>query len=98
MATLIKVDGSKEEVVVPEDDSSLSFLQEMVGGMIELVPVLGEEAKQAGYVELICDEEGKLKCKPVNEVATKMAGRDGGYGFSDPLCGDCLFCIEGEIK
>lgn len=98
MATLIRVDGTKEEVDIPKGTGNLEFLQGLVGGMIELVPTLGEAAKQAGFVELLCDEEGKLKYKPVNEVATVLAGRDGRYDICDPLCGDCLFCKEGELE
>jgi hypothetical protein len=95
MAILLKVDGTREQVTVPEE-GSLTFLQGCVGGNIEYVPVLGDELTKQGYFYCYCDEEGKIKEKPVNQEATRLAGRDGSHGFADPLCGDVIFLGEGE--
>jgi hypothetical protein len=87
MALLVKVDGTKEEVEVPKQDS-LNFLQSTVGGYIEFAP-----CKDAEYDGIICDEEGKLKNKTINKVATEMAG----VAPYDVLVGDILFFKEGEV-
>ena len=87
MALLVRVDGTKEEVEVPKGNS-LSFLQSTVGGYIEFAP-----CKHAEFAGVICDEEGKLKQKPINKVATDMAG----IAPYDVLVGDILFFKEGEV-
>jgi hypothetical protein len=87
MALLVKVDGTTEELEVPKKDS-LKFLQSIVGGYIEMAPCNHSE-----YAGAICDEEGKLKRKPINDVATKMAG----VLPYDVLVGDVLFFKEGEV-
>lgn len=65
--TILYANG--EEAMATASSLSLEKLQQMVGGWIERVPNFthynGE--KCAAY----CDEEGKLKRKPVNEAATK---------------------------
>lgn len=99
MALLVKVDGTTEEVQVPRDDTSLKYLQSAVGGNIEYVPVINPEVVKLGYSVLFCDEEGKLKGKCINFLATTLAGRDGNQELNicDPLCGDVLFVAEGEV-
>ena len=87
MALLVKVDGTKEEVEVPKQ-GSLDFLQGIVGGFIELAA-----CKDAEFDGIICDEEGKNKNKPVNAVATDMAG----CAPYDVLVGDILFFKDGEV-
>lgn len=100
MALIVRVDGTEEEVTVPKDSGSLKFLQDAVGGNIEYVPVVnGDTTSTRGFTALFCDEEGKLKSKPVNEKATAMAGRDGNCdpAIVDPLCGDVIFFADGEV-
>ena len=53
-----------KEIQSKNDDPSLSDAQKFVGGYVEVV--------QVNDGILIIDEEGKLKDKPVNEVASKM--------------------------
>ena len=53
-----------KEIKNKNDNPTLSDAQKFVGGYVEVVKV------RDGI--LIIDEEGKLKDKPVNEVATKM--------------------------
>lgn len=97
MALLVKADGTRTEITLPPTNQ-LSTLQSLVGGMIELVPVLSEESKKAGYVDAICNEEGKILGLPVNGTASKMTGRTGSHGFVDYIAGDCLLCKKGEVK
>lgn len=86
MATYIKSSGVACEVKPDNGNKfSLARLQELVGGYIEAVPV-----GKGHYV--ICDEEGKLKNKPLNIPATVMFGRD-----FDPFVGDVLVCKKTEI-
>lgn len=99
MARLVKTDGTEQEVVVPtEMNSQLSVLQEAVGGYIEMVPILDPVTEKLGYVNAFCDEEGKIKGKPLNPRATIMAGRDGRFECDDYLVGDVLFVKEGEVQ
>ena len=96
MALLIKANGERREVTVPASDQ-LVFLQQCVGGNIEQVPLLGDCPDSVGYAGAFCDEEGKIKGRPINEVATEMAGRDNMLGVNDPLVGAVLFFKEGEV-
>jgi hypothetical protein len=52
-----------------------------VGGYVEVV--------QVNDGILIIDEEGKLKDKPVNEVASKMYADK--YGDADIIVGDAIY-------
>jgi hypothetical protein len=64
-----------------EDSPSLSEAQKFVGGWVECV--------QVNDGVLIIDEEGKLKDKPVNEVASKMYADK--YGDEDIIVGDAIY-------
>ena len=74
---MIRSDGTVKTVEVGEE-ITLHRLQELVGGYIETVsprfPVSDE-------LVMLCDEEGKLKEMPVNELASACAYL---------LAGDCL--------
>lgn len=84
MATLLRVDGSTEPFDIGTDDQ-LRVLQEAVGGYIEIV--YAPDGKL-----LIIDEEGKLKGKPVNTLATLMWQHP-----SDVLVGDVVLAEPGEV-
>ena len=90
MALLIKADGSTEEITVPEENR-LKFMQEKVGGWIEIVPTC-PATKKTGYVGIVCNEEGKLHNLPVNLKATEMYGNPG-----DMVVGDIILFKEGEV-
>ena len=86
MATLVNVSGVACDVA-PDNGKkfSLERLQELVGGYIEVVPV--------GHGEyVICDEEGKLKGKPINMAATMMFKR-----AYDCFVGDIVICKRKEF-
>ena len=70
-----------KEIKNKNDDPSLSDAQKFVGGWVEVVRV------NDGI--LIIDEEGKLKDKPVNEVASKMYADK--YGDADVIVGDAIY-------
>jgi hypothetical protein len=66
----------------------LEFLQQAVGGHIEVVPYfdrLGDKPCVA-----FCNEEGKLKGLPINTHATLLWGDAVGVQPNDVLCGDVL--------
>jgi len=69
------------EIKKKEDNPSLSDAQEFVGGWVELVKV------KDGI--LLIDEEGKLKNKPINELASKLYFDT--YGDQDIIVGDAIY-------
>ena len=75
MTTTLKKIESKN------DNPTLSDAQEFVGGWVELVKV------KDGI--LLIDEEGKLKNKPVNELASKLYFDT--YGDQDIIVGDAIY-------
>ena len=70
-----------KEIKSKNDDPSLSEAQKFVGGWVEVV--------QVNDGILIVDEEGKMKNKPVNEVASKMYADK--YGDADIVVGDAIY-------
>ena len=70
-----------KEIQSKNDDPSLSDAQKFVGGWVEVV--------QVNDGILIIDEEGKMKDKPVNEVASKMYADK--YGDADIIVGDAIY-------
>ncbi len=70
-----------KEIQSKEDSPSLSEAQKFVGGWVECV--------QVNDGVLIIDEEGKLKDKPVNQVASKMYADK--YGDADIIVGDAIY-------
>tara|TARA_R110000824_G_scaffold64288_3_gene168095 strand:+ start:369 stop:707 length:339 start_codon:yes stop_codon:yes gene_type:complete len=67
---------------------TLKQMQEIVGGYIEMITL-------ADGRHMILDEEGKLKSKPVNLIATTLA--ESVLGGSDYICGDVLVCEDGRV-
>lgn len=67
-------------------DFDLTECQQAVGGYIQAVQT------RDGRL-LICDEEGKLKGKPVNRTATALYL----HGDVDPICGTVLVCNETQF-
>jgi hypothetical protein len=85
MGVWIKTDGQQVEVR-PNDgkEFSLAEMQHFVGGYIELVRLRDGR-------RMFIDEEGKLKQKPVNVIATAMYVRD-------IIVGDALVVEDGEVS
>ena len=77
-----------KEIQSKNDDPSLSDAQKFVGGWVEVV--------QVNDGILIIDEEGKLKDKPVNEVASKMYADK--YGDEDIIVGDAIYVPNGIVS
>lgn len=82
-AQLIKTTGEKVSILPKNGtDFKLEELQTMVGGYIEIVNMYGHI--------MVVDEEGLLKHKPYNHVASEMSGRR--------LVGDVVFCTPEMVK
>lgn len=87
-AVLIKADGTVLDISPANGtDFSLAELQEFVGGLIQI------GATYDGR-NIVMDEEGKLKGKPVNDKATELYR----YGQHDPIVGDVVVCNTNLIK
>ena len=83
--------GYTEDLADPgEDGYSLGELQEIVGGYIEIVQATN------GRIAVL-DEEGKLKDKELNALATQMAGENN-LRPGDYLVGTVLFCQPEHVK
>ena len=79
----LNVNGTAENF----EDTSLESMQQAVGGYIEIIRFGSQEQM------MVLDEEGKLKNKPINEVATLLANIPGDY-----IVGDVLIAEDGEIE
>lgn len=76
--------GQKPELL--EIENTLEALQKFVGGYIERV---GLEHGLASGLAILCDEEGKLKGKPLNTTFYPF-----GYGVGRKVVGDFLIVRE----
>jgi len=85
MAELIKATGERSEIH-PERGRKfkLEELQRYVGGYIERVQVEIDKKR----LDMIVDEEGRLKNKPFNEDASEIANR--------VIVGDVVIAKKGE--
>ena len=90
MATLYRVDGKTEEVE-PRDKKKGFSLEELY----KLIDTDMVEVVRSGKAILIIDEEGKIKRKPRNNIATDLATH---LGPGDFIVGDVLRCKKGEFK
>ncbi len=73
-ATIIKVDGSKQEL---DHRPTLEEAQGIVGGYVEFIKARACKTAGGGYqpvVTLVVDGEGKIKNRPTNKVITNCYG------------------------
>lgn len=90
MATLIKTDGTKTEIVpVNGEDFSLSELREYVGGNLEFLPF--GQGKM-----MIVNEDGKAHGLAPNMIATNMWFLRN-Y-TTDTIVGDVVMADNSEIR
>jgi hypothetical protein len=89
MATIIRADGTIENMTTKKKNPSLAELQTAVGGYIEIVTLPNNKL-------LVVDEEGKLKNRPINSKATAVMTR--AFGHVDVIVGDAVLCDASEIK
>jgi hypothetical protein len=93
---LFKADGKWEVVNVPTGEKQCDFLQNLVGGWIEVITMYPKDANGAEVA--VCayvNEEGKIMGLPYNKAATNFwystyANRGVHLG-SDYLAGDVVF-------
>jgi hypothetical protein len=91
MAQLIKTNG-EIVTVTPKNgkEFELEELQRLVGGPIEYV------GREQGKRMVWCDEEGKLRGRAPNHVASERFR--GMLGVGDWLVGDVLVTERGEVS
>ena len=90
MAQIIKTSGEVVEKSPKNGtDFQLDEVKDVVGGWVEAINL------RDGRL-MLCDEEGKLKNKPVNIKATTIF--HGAFRTSDFIVGDVLVCKEDELK
>lgn len=89
-AVQIKTDGTNVSVL-PENgtDFTLEELQKMVGGYIEIISL--------GKVDMVVNEEGRIKGLSLNPTATLIAKRLLGCSVA-PIMGDVVICKREMIK
>jgi len=93
MATLLKVDGTKETVTPANPETGF--------GLQELYKLLGVEMIEVIHTDdgiLVFDEEGKFRQpNALNEAATALLHKAGGMPF-DYMVGNVLICNEKEFQ
>lgn len=85
MALLLTTDGEQRTFELPTkgtDRERLKPVQAAIGGFVEMVPIPADRV-------LLCDEDGLLKKRPLNEVASRLAGRR--------VVGNALVCDTEEL-
>jgi hypothetical protein len=98
MATLIRTDGSHEEVQPhdPKQGFQLEQLYKLLDcSMIQVIRL------DMDYEIMIFDEEAKVrgdKAQVVNERATKLARGRRAIFPHDEIIGDALICLSKELK
>lgn len=75
----LKSDGTKEEMT----DTSLDSIQKAIGGYFEPIYLANDKV-------LLVDDEGKLKQKPLNHLASAMATKI--------IVGDVIVANIGELQ
>lgn len=86
MAKILRVNGHKEDIEYegPKDTLSLQQIQTTIDGYFEVVKV------PFCHNILLVDEEGKLKNKPINVLASTLAQKE--------IVGDVILCTYQEME
>jgi hypothetical protein len=87
---IYKANGNIEQVNYPQPDVTLKFLQNIVGGYIQIIHFPDGNA-------MVMNEEGKLDGLPENVKATKLF-REAFPGTEDFVVGDVLLTEAKYIK
>lgn len=80
---VISFTGTLNTAELPENQE-LSFLQEQVGGYVQVIDLVGE----LEGVSLWVNEEGKMYGLPINEVATYLWEKS--FGKTDVIVGNAV--------
>ena len=79
------------------DGVKLESLQKLVGGYVEAVPAALDATwarEEADRLVLLVDEDGRLKCKPMNQKATQLAPADVTAGGKLPIVGAAVLMFQ----
>ena len=82
MAHIITASGETK----PIKNTEFKTIQEAVGGFVQIVTATNGKL-------IAMDEEGKMKGKPVNAIATEMYNNP-----YDQIVGDVVICDDSDIK
>ena len=67
---------------------TLKEMQDLVGGYIQVLP------SKDGKADIVFDEEGKFKDKPINIKATEIWLGENTSGWYDVIVGDAIICKD----
>jgi hypothetical protein len=98
MALWIKTDGS-EDLVAPAigTEFTLAELHRVVGGYIEIVPIVCEPRSMAAdHQFMVLNEDGKRLQLPINRRATALYHAAGGPSW-DVIVGDVIIGTRREL-
>ncbi len=65
----------------------MESLQDIVGGHIQQIRIKGQK-----NVVCLTDEDGKMKNKQINQIATAICRAEGSIDPMDMIVGDVIFC------
>jgi hypothetical protein len=97
-ATLYKTDGSQEPLEI-DPKKSLETLQALVGGLIQIIPIIPLKEQRMGILtnakDLVINEEGRLLELPPNPFSFLVSR--GSIWEIDTFMGDIVL-IDGRLK
>lgn len=91
---IVKITASGEVELLLQSSESLELhlMQQWVGGYIEVVPCVPFLGPAVRDVRMVLDEEGKLKDKPCNVIASAL------YGTGEEIVGDVFLCLQKVLQ
>lgn len=96
-ATIYRADGTKEDIEIPHKDR-LEFLQNIVGGLIEIIHIVDYlkslRGDFSGGKDLVINEEGRLIDLPPNPWSQLVALNS--IWEAETFFGDILL-VEGKL-
>ncbi len=106
----LRANGTKARLEA-EKEISLEDMQALVGGYITIWPQRVDY--HGASLQLVVNEEGSMKCLPVNEAASRLvkglpdtSGAQGnravkrirlGYDADTTVLGDAIVCLDGDV-
>ena len=84
--TLLKTDGTEQDLGTRDHEMFLHYMQKAVGGPLELIPPAYYSHQKWGQCTVYGDEEGRFKSKPDNLHFHMFPNGQ----FMPPVVGDCL--------
>lgn len=91
---IVKITAAGEVELIGQSSEELVLrdMQQWVGGYIEVVPCVPFLGPSVRDVRMVLDEEGKLKDKPCNVIASSL------YGTGEEIVGDVFLCLQKVLE